>query len=49
VGARARAPTQDPLEVVEGRERASERGCVQSDEHRQEMQADSLVFVWDLE
>jgi hypothetical protein len=30
----ARAPTQDPLEVVEGRERAS-IGCVQRDEHRQ--------------
>jgi hypothetical protein len=29
VGGRARAPTQDPLEVAEGRERASMRMCAE--------------------
>jgi hypothetical protein len=47
VGARGRAPPQAPLEVVEGRERASMRMCAERN-HLQKMQAGSLVAVWEL-
>ena len=38
---------QDPLEVVNASERRS-RGCVQSDDYRQELHAGILVAVWEL-
>ena len=38
---------KDPLEVVNVRERRS-RGCVQSDDYRQELHAGILVAVWEL-
>jgi hypothetical protein len=39
----ARAPTQDPLEVVEWRERRACR-CAHIDKHHQEMQAGSKLW-----